>query len=144
MAKHGRKASVKIKNLAGVLTDISRKTNSCDVQMDVENLDTTQFQATSKEYTLGYKDTKTPIAGFADDTIALLLLAILGEENSTGGVDGEGFDIEIGPEGTAVGKRKYTGKVKLTKYTESMKTNAANSYTGELQWVTDLTVGTFA
>lgn len=144
MAKHGKNVSVKLDNLAGTLTDISRKGTSVNIDREAELLEVTAFQATAKEYIVGFKDAKIQIEGNADATIATHSNAILGETEPTGGTAEEGFDFEIGPEGTTTGKRKYTGKALLVKYSESMGVGAANKFSAELQVTGDVTVGTFA
>lgn len=144
MAKHGRRASIKLDNLAGVLTDISRKGTSVNIDREAELLEVTAFQADAKEYIVGFKDGKIQIEGNADSTIATHLNAILGESEPTGGTAEEGFDFEIGPEGTAATKRKYTGKCLLVKYSENLGVGQANKFSAELQCTGDVTVGAFA
>jgi len=144
MAKHGRNVSAKLDNLAGVLTDISRKGTSVNIDREAELLEVTAFQAGAKEYIVGFKDAKIQIEGNADATIATHLNAILGETEPTGGTAEEGFDFEISPEGTATGKRKYSGKCMLVKYNETMGVNQANKFSAELQVTGDVTVGTHA
>lgn len=144
MAKHGRKAHIELDNLAGVLTNITRKSTTINLDRDVETEETTAFEATNKEWTLGFKDAKATLEGNADAAIASQLNDILGETEPTGGAAEEGFDIAWGPEGNASGKRKYSGKVYVTKYTESTSAKGTNKFTAEVQFVSDLTVGAYA
>lgn len=144
--KKGRIASLKLDNLAGTLTDLSRKGAKISINFSTEILDATTFQPTNgaKEKMVGVSDGKISFEGNADSTVATHLLAIRGQGEPTGGSEGEGFDFEIGPEGTASGKRKLTGKCLLASYGEEVDVNGINKFTAELELHGDVTVGTFA
>lgn len=143
--KLGRNASIKLDNLAGVLTDISRKGTSVDADFPTEILESTAFQSPgdAKEKIPGDNDVKFNIQGNADSTVALHLMQLRGKDAPTGGTEGEGFDYEIGPEGSASGKRKWTGKFFLASYKEQI-VRGVLKFTAELEGHGDVTVGTFA
>lgn len=144
--KKGRNASFKLDNLAGVLTDLSRKGTKISRQFPTEILETTTFQppGDSKEKMPGVTDFKYSIEGNADSAVATHLMALRGKDAPTGGTEGEGFDFEDGPEGTASGKRKITGKVFLASYSEETDVNGINKFTAELEGHGEASVGTFA
>lgn len=144
MAKHGRKAHIEIDNLAGVLTNVTRKATSINTEKDVETEEATAFEATNKEWVLGFKDSKGTIEGNADDESAAVFFDICGESEPTGGDEGEGFDIAWGPDGNAAGKRKYSGKVYVTKYSEAVNAKGVNKFTAEIQFITDVARGAYA
>lgn len=136
MAKHGKNASFKLDDSGGTLTDISRKVTNVQMPQNAELLDVTAFQATAKEYITGFKDGKISFEGNADAAIATHLLGILGQEATV--------SFEYGPEGTASGKRKFTGEAVLIKYDETTQVSQANKFSAELQISGAVTVGTFA
>jgi hypothetical protein len=144
MPVHGRNTSFKLDKLDNTLTDISTKLNNIDFPQEAETLDTTTFQAAAKTFIVGFKDNKFSLQGRWDATIDAHLAAILGVGQPTGQTENEGFDFEYGPEGTATGKTKYTGKAVLVKYQTSGAVSAVSSFTAELQITGDVTRGTFA
>src|SRR5258705_8220996 len=127
MPVHGKETVFKLDTLANALTDISSKLTNVDFPQDAELLETTTFQATAKTYIVGFKDSKLTLQGRWDATIDAHLNAILGESEPTGQPASEGFDFEYGPEGSATGDTKYTGKAVLVKF---QKTSAINAVSG--------------
>ncbi|MEN3329012.1 MAG: hypothetical protein V7638_3819 [Acidobacteriota bacterium] len=144
MALHGRVTSFKIDNLANTLTDISTKLNNVDFPQEAELLDVTTFQASAKQFIVGFKDNKISLQGRWDATVDAHLAAILGVGEPTAQTTNEGFDFEYGPEGTSTGKTKYTGKCYLVKFSRTSPVNGAASFTAELQITGDATRSTFA
>lgn len=144
--KKGRIASLKLDNLAGVLTDLSRKGAKISMKFPTEILETTTFQPPggSKEKTPGVSDVQINFSGNADSVVATHLLALRGQSEPTGGTEGEGFDYEAGPEGTAAGKRKISGKCFLAEYSEDIDVNGINTFTATLEGHGEATPGTFA
>ena len=141
--KKGRIASLKLDNQAGTLTDLSRKGAKISTNFTTEILDATTFQPPggAKEKMVGVSDGKISFEGNADSVVATHLLAIRGQSEPTGGTAGEGFDFEIGPEGTATGTRKLSGKCFLASYAEETDVNGINKFTAELELHGDVTVG---
>lgn len=144
--KKGRNASFKLDVLGGALTDISRYLKKVSRSYPTEMLETTTFQSPGghKEKIPGVSDFKLDIEGNAEAAIATHLMALRGQDCPTGGTEGEGFDFEDGPEGTATGKRKFTGKVFLASYSEETDVNGVNTFSATLEGHGGVTVGTFA
>ena len=140
----GRNTSFKLDKLDNTLTDISTKLNNLDFPREAELLETTTFQASDKTYIVSFKDNKISLQGRWDATIDAHLADILGVGEPTGQTENEGFDFEYGPEGTAAGKTKYTGKAYVTKFQQSGAVNAVSSFTAELQITGAVTRGTFS
>lgn len=135
-AKHGRNTSLKLDNAAGTLTDLSTAITSLDFPREAELLDATHFQSADKEFVPGFRDGKISFEGFADATVSTHLNGILGQEATV--------SFEYGPEGTATGKRKFTGEAILVKYNEKGAVNELNKFSAELQISGAVTLGTFA
>jgi hypothetical protein len=121
---HGKKTVVKIDNSAGALQDLSAYINSSSLQRLQDLLETTCFGATAKTYIAGFPDAKMPIGGFWDATLDAHMDGILGKET---------VSVELYPEGTASGKVKYTAEAILISYEQTMGSQAATAWTGELQ-----------
>lgn len=141
---HGKKTVFKLDTLANVLTDLSAKLNNVDFNVDVETLDTTTFGATAKTYIVGFKDNKISIQGNWDAAIDAHLNAILGVGEPTTQASNEGFDFELGPEGSTTGSTKYTGKCYLTKISRPSAVNAVSKFTAEFQVTGDAVRSTYA
>jgi hypothetical protein len=144
--KKGRNASIKIDNAAGVLTDISRKGKKVSLNFPTEISESTTFQPPggAKEKTVGDSDFKFTLEGNADSAAATHILGLRGKGEPTGGAEDEGFDYEIGPEGSASGKRKFTGKCLLAEYSEEIDVNGVITFSAQFEGHGDVTVGTFA
>ena len=144
--KKGRIAHLELDNSSGTLVDLSRKGNKISLQFPQEILDATTFQPPggSKEKTPGVSDFKFNVEGNADSFVAAQILAIRGLSEPSGGTEGEGFDFVVGPEGSASGKRKFTGKCFVSSYSEEVDVNGINKFSAEFEGHGAPTVGTFA
>ncbi len=136
-AKRGLIADIRVDNAAGSLIDISRSCKTVNFSRDAELLDATTFQAPGgdKEFLVGFKDNKFDIEGNADATIATHLNAICGQEDTV--------SFQYGPEGSASGKRRYTGEALCLGYKESTTATGLNTFTANFQITGLVTVGTY-
>jgi hypothetical protein len=136
-AKRGLSADIRIDNSGGALTDISRSVKTVNFSRDAELLDATTFQAPSgdKEFIVGFKDNKFSIEGNADDVVATHLNGIAGQEATV--------SFQYGPEGSAAGKRRYTGECVMVSYNESTPATGLNTFTANFQITGQVTVGVY-
>jgi len=107
MAVKGVGASFKISDTASPtnLTDVSAYCNKINATSDVARLDATTFQPNVAA------PLKTEVAGFRTRGITLTVVHTQAAYTFFSGIEGsEGLDFEYGPEGTAVGETKITGK----------------------------------
>jgi hypothetical protein len=136
-AKRGLSADIRVDNSGGVLTDISRSVKTVNFSRDIETLDATTFQAPGgdKEFIVSFKDNKFSIEGNADDVVATLLNGIAGQEATV--------SFQYGPEGSAAGKRRYTGECVMTSYGESTTATGLNTFNANFQITGLVTVGVY-
>jgi hypothetical protein len=135
-ATHGKKTSLKVDNSGGALTDISNQCTSVDFAEDAEVAETTAFQDAAKTFVVGFKDGKISFQGNWSGVLDAHLGVILGQDATV--------SFELGPEGTASGKIKYTGEALLTSFKKTGQVKGVNQFTAELQISGDVTRGTFA
>lgn len=135
-AVHGKKTVVKIDNASGVLTDISNQCKNLDFNEDVEMAESTAFQDTDKTFVVGFKDNKFTLQGNWNGTVDAHLGAILGQDATV--------SFELGKEGSASGKIKYTGEAYLVKFSHGSGVNALNGFTAEFQVNGPVVRGTYA
>lgn len=111
---HGKVAVVKIGDATNTLVDISAITNSCDIPRSVQTAEATHFGDVGKEYIPGLEDSTVSIAGLFDSaldiTISASIDAVVAGTNAN-------IKLEYGPQGSAVGKTKYTLNWIPTNYT---------------------------
>ena len=143
MPVHGKKTVFKLDNLANTLTDISAKCTNVDFPLDAEVTEVSGFGASSKVYIVGLKDSKISLQGNWDAAIDTQLFALLGAGEPTGQPANEGFDFEYGPEGSATGATKNTGKAILTKFQKTSPIGGKVSFSAELQVTGDVTRTTY-
>jgi hypothetical protein len=113
MAVKGVGASFKLDNAASpnTLTDISTYLDSIQGSSSQEELDGTTFQPNVAV------PVKNTIYGFADKGYSLSGKWSAGAESFFSGVEGlSGLDFEYGPEGTASGKTKISGRCSVGSY----------------------------
>src|SRR5262245_8547566 len=136
-AKRGLNADIRVDNLAGTLTDISRSTNTVNFSRDVDLLDVTNFQPPGgdKEFLVSFKDNKFSIEGTVDATLATHLNGILGIEATS--------SFQYGPEGTTTGFRKYTGECYIVGYSETTPVAGANTFSASFQITGQVTIGVY-
>lgn len=134
--RHGKTASFKVDNAAGVLTNISDTLNSVSFPREAETLETTSFGSSDRTYVVGFKNQTISVEGTFDATVDAHLAAILGQEASV--------SFEYGPEGTTATFVKYTGECLMTSYETSAGVGDVVSFSAEFQITGAVTRGAFA
>lgn len=132
---HGKDTVFKVDNAAGALTDISAFLRSVSFPETLETAEVTVFGKASKEYIVGLKDSTLSIEGKWDPTPDAHLSGILGASATK--------TFEYGPEGSAVGKVKYTGEAILTAYNKDSPLDDAAGFTAEFQVTGNVSRTTF-
>lgn len=126
---HGKIAVFKVKSSADVLTDISAYCDSVEVNMSAETGETTTFGKENKTYVSGLTDWTVSVSGKWDATATsgpdAILNGIWGAETSK--------TFEAGPEGSAIGKVKYTGECWLTSYVVSAPVGGVVTFSADFQ-----------
>ena len=135
-AVHGKKTVVKVDNASNVLTDISNQCKNLDFNEDVDLAESTAFQDTDKTFVVGFKDNKFTLQGNWSSTLDAHLGTVLGQDAT--------LSFELGPEGSASGKVKYTGEAYLVKFQKTGSIGAVNSFSAEFQVSGAVTRGTYA
>lgn len=124
----GRTAVLKLDNSSGTLVDLSAYITSGDLDRTVNLLDVTVFGDTAKKTIPGLADGTIPLQGHYDGGAAAIdahLSAILQHANTQ--------TFEIGPEGSASGKVKYTGECRLQSYRITMPHDGVVDWSATLQ-----------
>jgi len=126
---HGKGAAFKIDNASGTLTALTAYLDSITENFSVDMAETTTMGAEAKTYVSGQSDSSFSISGKWDSTALtgpdVILQALIGMETTS--------TFEIGPEGTAAGKVKYTGECFLTGYSVSVPVGDVVSFTADFQ-----------
>lgn len=140
MSTHGKDAHLAIDDGTGVLRIISANVNNTDFQVSNDIHDDTTYGQTGHTKKGGLTDGSIAIKGFWDKT------ALTGSETVLASLVGvfAPVDFEFGPEGSASGKVKKSGKFVLENYTQSAPVGDLIAFTASLQISGAVTTGTFA
>lgn len=132
---HGKGTVFKVDDAAGALTDISAFLASVGFPRSAGTAGVTTFGDSDKEFIPGLKEGTISIEGKWDPTVDALLSGILGNATTK--------TFEYGPDGSAVGKVKYTGECILTSYEDSSPVEDAAGFSAEFQITGAVTRTTF-
>lgn len=137
MAKvHGKNAALKLDNGAGALQDLSTYLDTLDLPRDVDLADVTAFGDGAKKTVPGLKDAKIPISGPYDATLDAHMDGIYGLDATQ--------TFEMGFEGSASGKPKYSGECRIENYTVRTTVSGRVEWSASLQVDGAVTRGTWA
>lgn len=143
--RHGRSAVVKIDDASGTLRDLSPYVDSVTFSNSVETADVTAYGNNSRAFINGLRNATLSISGHwaADattgpDTVLGTIFA-----NNGGLSAGGSLSFEVGPEGSATGRVKYTGECFLTSYETSVPVGDKVSFSAEFQVTGDVTRGSY-
>lgn len=136
---HGKGVVFKIDNAAGTLQTLTAYVDSVTFDQAVDMAETTTAGAEAKTYVSGQSDGTISISGKYDSTAAtgpdVVLNGLVGLETTS--------TYEIGPEGSAAGKIKYTGECFLTGYSISAPVGDVVSFTADFQLTAAITKTTW-
>src|ERR671918_188536 len=126
---HGKGAVFKIDNAPGVLQTLTSYVDSIDISHTVDTAESTTMGAEAKTYLSGQSDGTLSISGKYDSTTStgpdVILQGLVGLEASS--------TFEVGPEGGATGKVKYSGECFLTSYVISSPVGDVVSFSADFQ-----------
>ena len=126
---HGKGATFKIDSAAGSLQTLTAYVDSITESFSVDMAETTTMGAEAKTYVSGQSDSTFSISGKWDSTALtgpdVTLQGLIGLETTS--------TFEIGPEGSAAGKVKYTGECFMTGYSVSIPVGDVVSFTADFQ-----------
>lgn len=111
MATHGKRTHFKMDDAAGNLTDMTSIGKDASFSRSTEMADASHFGTQDKEYVAGLSDATFSIKGLFTSTQDAMITAAYDAQNS-GAVDS--LTVEYGPEGSGVGKPKYTQETLIT------------------------------
>lgn len=138
--RHGKNAVFKLDNAAGTLVDFSNVLNEVGFPREVETGETTSFGQNSKTYLVGLSDSSFSISGTWDATVdGTITAAIAALQNGTSA----SLTFEYGPEGSATGRKKYSGECIITSYEVSSSVGDVVTFSLEAQNTGDVTASTF-
>jgi hypothetical protein len=133
---HGRNAIIKIDNYSGSLVDLSAYADSVDFGQMADANEDTNFSSDlqpAKGYLEGLKDASFSFSGPWDAVV----------DRHLGLIKGRTGTYEVGPEGGATGKRRFTGEAILTGYDVSGPTADKLTFTATFQPTGGVTANTF-
>ena len=137
---HGKGAAFKIDNAGGTLQTLTSYLDSIDFSNSVDTAETTTMGAEAKTFLSGQSDATFSISGKYDSTATTgpddILNGLIGLETTS--------SFEIGPEGAATGKAKYSGECFLTSYVVSAPVGDVVTFTADFQVTGTITKGTFS
>lgn len=126
---HGKGGVFKIDNAAGTLQTLTAYLDQWSISNSVDMAETTTLGSEVKTYLSGQSDATISISGFYDSTAAtgpdVVLNGIVGSETTS--------TFELGPEGSASTKTKYTGECFLTGYQITDAAGDAVKFTADFQ-----------
>lgn len=102
-AVHSKNLDFRVDDSGGTLRDISNHINDIGFSGSAPEIDTTTFQDAARTFIPDFKGREISISGNANATVMGYLWGIWGLETTS--------TFNYGPEGTASGKRKYTGEL---------------------------------
>ena len=132
---HGSGSVFKLDNSAGTLTDLSAYITSVGLPREVDTHETTVFGKTAKTYIIGLTDATIPLEGKWDATLDAHMNGLVGKTASV--------TYEIGVEGSATGKVRYTGEAFLSSYEIGDPVDGEVTWSGELQCSDTITRNTW-
>jgi hypothetical protein len=136
---HGKGGVFKIDNSAGTLQTLSAYLDQWSISNSVDMADTTTMNSEVKTYLSGQSDATISISGLYDSTAAtgpdVTLNGLVGLEATS--------TFELGPEGSASGKTRYTGECFLTGYQITDSAGDAVKFTADFQVTGAITKNTY-
>lgn len=132
---HGKNAVFKLDNSGGALQDLSTYIDTTELQRAVENADVTAFGDGWDKSVPGVKSAKIPIGGPSDPVLDAHMDAVFGQDAT--------LTFEFGPEGSAVGKVRYTGECRIEDYAVKSPVKGRNEWSAGLVLDGALTRNTF-
>ena len=137
---HGKNAFIQLDNSAGTLTSLTTITNEVSFSMSIDTAETSVFGTNAKSYITGQNDATISLTGLFDDVSATVIegtidALIAGTLASA--------TLVFGPEGNAVGKKKYTQEVIVTSYEIGAPVGDVVSLSVEFQRTGASTIATF-
>jgi len=113
--RHGKNTVLKVGTAAAgqesTLVNLSAYLSEVSFPNEIETAETTTFGSSAKSYVVGLSDNTLSCSGMFDATFDAHIFAALGYETP--------LDFEYGPEGSATGRIRYTGKCYVTSYEKS-------------------------
>lgn len=110
---HGKNAFVQLDNSAGTLVSLTAITNEISFSLSIDTAETSVFGNNSKQYISGQNDATISLTGLFDDTSATVIEGTI-DALIAGTI--ASATLVFGPEGNAVGKKKYSQEVIVTSY----------------------------
>lgn len=122
--RHGKSTGFLLENKLGSLVDISTYVREVTFPRTIDMPETTTFQSTAKTYVQGIADGKFSMSGLFDATGDALFSGLARSDGppSTASADtygkgkSYGFVFKFAPEGVAVGRTLYVGRVFVSNY----------------------------
>lgn len=127
---HGKNSHIKLDNTANTLVNVSDVVNSVEMPRVVDTGETSTFGTNAKTYIAGQNDSTVSISGLYDPAFDQQINAVIDAI-----ADGTmaSATVEYGPQGTAVGRPKFTLEVIWTSYSVSAGVGDVNSFSLEGQ-----------
>ena len=137
MAIHGKNTVVKIGNYPETLTDVSDSIDNEDLSLQADTAETTTMSSDTIK-------AKTHIPGLKDGSFSLSIVWNPTIDRHMDLIVGRKRAFEIGPEGSASGKVKYSGNAICTGYSGSSPVGDKIPATAEFQIDDEVPRGTWA
>lgn len=126
---HGKGGVFKIDNAAGTLQTLTAYVDQWSISNSVDMAETTTMGSEVKTYLSGQSDGTISVSGLYDSTAStgpdVVLQGLIGLETTS--------TFELGPEGSAAGKTRYTGECFLTGYEITAAKGDAVKFTADFQ-----------
>lgn len=136
---HGKGGVFKIDNAAGTLQTLTAYVDQWSISNSVDTAETTTMGSEVKTYLSGQSDATISVSGLYDSTAAtgpdVVLQGLIGLETTS--------TFELGPEGSAAGKTRYTGECFLTGYEITAAGGDVVKFTADFQVTGAITKNTF-
>jgi hypothetical protein len=124
-AVHSKNTDFRVDDSGGTLRDISNYVSDVQFSKSAPEINTTTFQDTAETFIPNFPSAEFSISGNAHATVMGYLYGIHGSETTS--------SFQYGPEGTASGKRKYTGEIVCLDVSESGSVNQQNKFTAKFR-----------
>jgi hypothetical protein len=137
---HSKLSVVVLDNASGTPTDISQYTNSVQLPLELEEVETTCFGATARTYIPGFASASVSMSGNWDRTFDAFMTAIYAAFQA-GTLTS--VTLDYGPEGTTSGDRKYSMELTMTSYEPGSEIEDPVAWSAEFRVTGNVTFGTY-
>ncbi len=121
-------------------TDISTYCSSATFSEELDEIETTTFGNTNRQFIAGFADATLSLEGFWDPTLDGLMTTLTSAFKAGTIVS---TPVEYGPAGSTAGSVRYSGNGVLTKYEKSNDVDGVTEWTADFHISGEVTVDTW-